>query len=160
MLNVKGTVNVSRKKISRQVTIATDVAGSGAYADGDAVGHPFVLENVVREVGLGGEIVSCVMIDQNDQGIACDVILFSSPFVPTTDNAAFTPSDADLVYGLGHFSISSFSNFNSNQIGTARGIGLGFVLPEGSSIYGQLVARGAPTYGTSLVRLLFTIEQD
>ena len=125
------------------------VIDTGLYASGDALGARFGLPNVVGKDGGSAILESVVVLDQDDEGVQIDFPLFTKTFTGTTDNDAFAITDDDLQNCIGHVSVSNYANFNVNQVGTARGLGLAFTIPTGRSLFCQAVVRGTPTYASS-----------
>lgn len=132
---IKGIVTTTAKL--HVVTVAIPGIGiSVAYTAADAFGTKFAF-NVPRE----GTISTVVFHDYDDEGLTKEIVLFSSDFTGTGDNAAFAPSDLDLLKCVGVISIGTFYNFSVNQIGIATPA-LYYVAP-GKRLYGQVVTRGA-----------------
>ena len=113
--------------------IGAAVAYTAADAFGTALSFPVPIE---------GTIAGVVFYDYDDEGITKELVLFEDPFTATADNAAFAVSDTDLHNCLGVISIDVYYNFGNNQIGIATPA-LSYVLTTGSTLYGQLVTRGA-----------------
>ena len=117
----------------------TDVLGivaAAGYTAADAFGGKFVLD-VPKE----GTIATVVFHDYDDEGISKEIVLFTSDFVATTDNAEFDPSDADMLNCVGIISVATFYNYKSNQVGIATPA-LYYIAPQGK-LWGQMVTRGA-----------------
>ena len=147
------------------LVIPSGQVAAAAYATGDAIGNMFEIPNCVRIGPRSAVLHSAHLLDRSDQGIAVDVVFFSAPFTAAVDNAAFAPTDTDMLYYVGALSFSTFKDYGGNQTSDLTGIGMAFNLAEGvgttgTSLYGQLVSRGAPTvtaggeYGLSLTFLL------
>lgn len=120
------------------ITTPTLISGIGtavAYATGDAFGAKFAID-----VPKQGTISNVVFLDLDDEGIAKDLVLFRADIAGTADNAAFDPTDVELLMCVGVISITDFKNFNSNQVGVATPA-LSYVAPAGQ-LYGQFVTRG------------------
>lgn len=145
------------RKTDEPIQVSTDIVqivvqaqvGTALYASGDALGSRFVIPNVVSADGGSAVLESVVVIDKDDEGVQIDFPLFTRVFTATADNAAFAVSDVDLESCIGVVSVSNYSDFANNQIGTARGLGLAFTIPEGRDLHCQAVVRGAPTFGNA-----------
>ncbi len=144
---------------------------AGAYTAADAVGGLLTFEGALKNDKKSGVVLSITIQDNASQESALDLVLFNQSFTATADNAAFAPSDADLVNCLGIISILStdYSTFSTNSIATLRNVGMGVksvnetggVQGGDGSIYGQLVARGTPTYvAVTDLSITLTILQD
>ena len=72
----------------------------------------------------------------------------------------FAPSDADLLNCIGTVLVNEHSAFANNGESQRRNVGLWFEA-QGTTIYGQLVARGAPTYAsTSDLQVTIVVALD
>ena len=131
--------------VSQQPTV------TGAYTSGDACGGKLTFANAVRKTSGAGTIEAVIVVDDGGQGTAAEIVLFNQDFTATNDNAAFTPTDADLENCLGYVPVAAadFKAFADNSLATVRSVGLPFVLSGSTSLYGQMVTRGTPTYASS-----------
>ena len=142
----------------------TPTITAGAYAAGDAVGGLLTFADAVRTNGGGGIVSKVVIIDDAAQLAPLDLVLFNQTFTATADNAAFDPTDADLQHCIGYIDIAAtdYANFNDNAV-AAKSTGLRMPYPiilSGTSLFGQLVVRGAPTYAaTDDLTIKLTIER-
>ena len=124
---------------SKLHVVTTTVPGivvANAYAAADAMGTKFAVK-VPKE----GTIATVVWHDYDDEGLPKELVLFSSDFTGSADNAVFAPSDLDLLKCVGVISIGTFYNFSVNQVGVATPA-LYYIAPAGV-LYGQVVTRGA-----------------
>lgn len=143
---------------------------AGAYSAGDALGGLLTFENALAYPKRTGVILSAVLLDEASQDDETELVLFDRTFTATTDNAAFDPTDADLLNCLGviSFGAGNYYNFTDNSIATVRNVGLGIrnltedkETTDDSAIYGQLVTRGTPTYvAITDIQVILTILQD
>lgn len=127
------------------ISVARAIPGIGtgvAYADGDALGTLIEFPNVVRARRRSGTLMAALYYDLDDEGLTVDLHLFAQSITSGTDNSAYDPSDAEVRAYVGTVTFTTFSNLGSNQVSAVSNIGLDFVL-EGTSLYGQAVARGA-----------------
>ena len=142
----------------------TPTITAGAYTAGDAVGGLLTFADAVRTNGGGGIVSKVVIIDDAAQLAPLDLVLFNQTFTATADNAAFDPTDADLQNCIGYIDIAAtdYANFNDNAV-AAKSAGLRMPYPiilSGTSLFGQLVVRGAPTYAaTDDLTIKLTIER-
>ncbi|MCR4340467.1 MAG: hypothetical protein NUW01_11370 [Gemmatimonadaceae bacterium] len=141
----------------RTVTRVVQVPGIGtgsAYAAGDAFGTLIEFPNVFRPEKRSGIVVGAFLIDLDNEGVSKDVPLFVASFTATADNSAFAPS-ANTLQGLrGFLSISSFSTFSANQVGQAVGTNVWIGDAPGTSLFTQLVTRGADNIAAGALPLV------
>lgn len=138
-VRVYGQVVVVGKTYTTARLEIPGVVPAVAFTDKDAFGTIFAID-----VPKSGIIQSALWFDLDDEGLAMDVWLFREPFTPTTDNAAFAISDADLlkVEGVISFATTDFRDAANNQLAHRGGIAISYVAPDGR-LYCQAVARGA-----------------
>lgn len=137
------------------------VGGPGAYQAKDAVGGKLTFANAARESALGGYVVDVTIIDKAMQSAELVLTLFNQDFTATNDNAAFAPSDADLlnVVGIIHIYASDYQAFADNAVASKQVV-LRYDL-AGTALYGQLMCIGAPTYATtSDLKIKLGLMQD
>jgi len=122
---------------------------AGAYVADDNVGGLLTFANAARENGGGGVIKGVQIVDDAGQDAELELWLFDQTFTAGADNAQWSPSEADLeniicvistrdgrYYGAG-------ANQSVADIEVARRYDL---IAAGTSLFGRLVTRGAPTY--------------
>lgn len=133
-----------------QATI-TRPADTTTYSIGDVVGAAAITFTPTGNgIGVGGEIKAAACISSANATTKPDLQLwlFSSP-VPsvTADNAAFAPTDAEMVNFIGRidFPVASFkaANAGSAAAGNAACVSSGFVLPVPGFLYGVMVVQNA-----------------
>ena len=127
---------VANPPLADQKVSIPGIGTAAAYAAGDAFGTIFSFP-----VPVNCTINNVTLLDYDDEGIRKDLVIFKAPFVPTADNAAFAPSDADLASCLGVLSIDLQFNFANNQVGMTQNP-ISFVAPRGE-VWCQLVTQGA-----------------
>jgi len=150
----------------------TPTVTAGGYTAADAVGGLLTFSNAVRADGSAGssadansgEIRSVVLIDKavGNTSTTYELWLFDTTYTEIADNAAWAITDAVALTCVGVIPLTDIRTSSNNLVYTARGTGLAFTIPSGTSLFGQLVCRGtAPTYGaTSDVKLRVVIAQD
>jgi len=147
------------KTIAQQPTVT-----AGAYSANDAVGGLLTFANACEKGRRSGIVQSVVIIDEAKQSVALELHLYNRTFTPTADNAAVDPTDADLANYVGSVKIATgdYTDFADNSAATVATSGLGFELVSGgTSLFGQLVTRGTPTYAaTDDVTVKIVILQD
>jgi len=142
----------------------TPTITAGAYTANDALGGLLTFANAVRAAGGSGVVTKVVIVDYDQERAPVDLVLFNQTFTATADNAPFDPSDADLANVIGYVDVAAtdYANFTDNSV-AAKSSGLRMPLPVtlvGTSLFGQLVVRSAPTYtATSDISVRLTIER-
>jgi hypothetical protein len=146
-------------KVARFSATPTISAGS-AYAAGDALGGLLTFANVARFSGAGVRLKSFIMIDEDLEQAATELVLFDRTFTASTNNAVFDPTDADLLNLVAVVPIALYAAFNDNCVGYSCDIDIPLVL-NGTSLFGQLVTRGTPTYtATDDITVILTVLQE
>jgi len=126
---------------------------SQAYTAGDALGWLFRMPKFKR-------IDNIIITDDASQlATGVTLVVFDSVITPTADNAAFSPTDADVdhLVGLGLLSVSNAWGVNKVWTLPATTLPIHTRSANSSSYYfGQLVAGGVGTY-TAIDNLTLTI---
>ena len=108
-----------------------------------------------------GTIVSATLIDYALQSISTELWLFNATVTPPDDSAAWTISDADALKLVGIIPFTTYYASVLNSVSEAIGQGIGFQLPVGgTSLFGCLVTRGAPTYASGDVVVKLHVWED
>ena len=137
--------------VNRTPVQAVPGIGTGvAYASGDAFGT-----RIRFGVPVEGTITNVIFLDNDDEGINKDLVLFEDEFGETADNAAFAVSDADLLRCVGVAHINSWANYANNQVGMANP-GLGYSTKTGV-LHAQLVTRGADNIAAGQLPYIFLV---
>lgn len=133
---------------------ATPTITAGAYSAGDALGGLLTFATANRSSGLAITILSAQILDLHKQSAATDLVLFDRTFTATADNDPFDVGDADLPNWRGaiEFVAGDYFAFNDSSAASwpQTTANSGFpILLNGTSLFGQLVTRGTPTYNTT-----------
>lgn len=146
----------------RQSISVQPVVTAGAYSANDAVGGLMEFAEAVAGQGRSGTIQTLLIIDQAEQSVEYDLVLFDRTFTATADNAALAISAADSLNCIGTINVpTSPKDIGAASVATVKDIQIGFKVNGGKSIFGQLVTRGTPTYGaTSDIQVKLIVEQD
>ena len=148
------------------VTVTPTIQATPDYASGDLIGGKMSFTGAVRYNDLvagTGLIQSVVITDLEKQSVAIDIVFFDVDPTNTTftDNAAFDIDDTDLLTIIGVAAVTDWKAFNDNSVGVALNMAMPFNLGTGTTLYGALVSRGAPNYGsTSDLTVRVGILQD
>lgn len=129
------------------ITIAqTPTITAGAYSANDAVGGKLTFANAAQASGGGGILTNVLIVDDAGQDAELELWLFDQDFTAMTDNAAWAPSEADLENLV---AIVSTNDGTWRAAGTPSAIDIDAIRRydcNATSLYGQLVTRGTPTY--------------
>lgn len=120
---------------------------TAAYAAGDALGTELTLS----DIPLAGLIHSVKVVDLSKQEIEFDLYIATITLTTgSTNNAVYSPDDADLSNHVGHITVTNadYIAFDDNAIATVRNVGLLYSSTPGS-LFVQAVTRGAPTYAAT-----------
>ena len=141
--------------------IATPVITAGLYATGTVIGGLMTFANAARV--SSGRLDLVTINCKSSQTLAMDFVLFeANPTGSTiTDKSAISIAVSDIGKVIGVVHITDWVNLGTPSIATAVGVNLPFVITSGTSLYGVLVARSAPTFSsTSDIIVELTILQD
>jgi len=161
-----GTTNPVPVALRNPITVIaqTPTVTAGAYTAGDAVGGLLTFANAALAAGRGGYIVKVVITDDAGQSVPYELHLFDQTFTAMADNGTWTPSDADMLNWEGYVDIAATDQAaGTANSGAAKSTGLRCPFPYycvGTSLFGQLVTRGAPTYAaTDDIRIKLYVER-
>lgn len=148
MSRLSGSLS-STIRVSQTPTVST----SPAYTAKDAVGGLLTFAGI----GAAGVLFGVTVIDASQQRPSLELVLFDRTFTASVDNAIFAPSDADLANCLGVVAINSWADFSTNSVAQVSGVALPYLL-SGTSLFGQLVTRGTPTFvATSDIAVIVSV---
>lgn len=136
------------------VQLALDTA---IYADGDILAIPVAVANFFPVNGGARILQSVVVQDDDDQGVALDLLFFASAVALGAVNAAPTISDAAVQGCLGKVSVaaSDYIDLGGCRVADVKGVGLVLQAAAGSAtLYVAAITRGGtPTYTAAGMRL-------
>ena len=121
------------------------------------------LAAAVRTNAGFGVVASIVLNDEDDQGIALDVVFLDANTSLGTENAAPSISDANARNILGIVSVAAgdWTNIGGVRVATLRNINLPIKGASGStSVYIALISKGTGTYTASGITGRISILQD
>jgi len=147
-----------------RITENTITHEAAAYADGDDLGAVFEITNAVPHMGATAKITSLTLLDKAKQNSALALLLFDSlPVVASSENAALNITDAIMSdQFIGVISIPSANYFSISASGIAVVDNIQKMVravAKATSIYGQLLCKGTPTY-TSTTDLVLRLGFD
>lgn len=133
--------------------VDTAAVTAAAYSTGNAVGAKRTFSSMAASTGRGGVLQTVIVRDKAGQNVNYDLILFDADPTSTTitDKAAVAVNTADLAKIIGVVQLSGIVLGAAATMGvlTASGLGLAYKITSGTTIYGILVTRGAPTYAST-----------
>lgn len=130
---------------------------TNAYAANDVLAVATRIDAAFNQAGGTRLLQSVVVIDEDNQGQAIDLLFFSRSVAVGTINAVVTISDADARAFLGHVSIvaADYVALANSKVATKSTGGISLRADDGStSLWVAAVLRsGTPTYTASGLRL-------
>lgn len=148
--------------MARLISVSvTPTITAGAYSAGDAVGGLMTFANAGSGAML--KIISVVVIDKGDQKAALNLFLASSSFTATADNDPINISDSDAAKSIGCISIATgdYVDVGGASVATKQVGFIGYVDSSDTSLYGQLITTGTPTYASTsdlIVQLVVEVQ--
>lgn len=143
---------------ARVVTL-TPVLDTLIYAAGDVLFDTIILSAVMPIAGGAKELRSIELLDEDDQGVALDILFFDSLVSLGTFNVAPAITDANGRAALGFISILTTDYIDLGGCRIASKNNIGMVLQaagSGQDIYVAAITRGGtPTYTVSGLKLKF-----
>jgi hypothetical protein len=142
------------------VTLSLDTS---AYADGDLLADTQEVSGALTVANGTGVIQSITVIDEDDQGVAMDLVFLSANNTLGTENSAPSITDAHArdILGRVRVNASDYIDLGGVRIATVVGVGIGIKAGSGvDDIWVAAITRGAPTYTASGVRLRIYIAND
>lgn len=134
------------------------------YADGDVLFDTTALANFFKNPGEGAYLQSIQALDEDDQGVAMDLVFLNAQVSLGTFNAApsITDANARAILGIVNLPAAGFVDLGGCRIQTLRGVGLQLKPVAGStSVYVAGITRGGtPTYTANGLRFKFGLHQD
>lgn len=138
---------------------ATPTLDTSAYAPGDCL-HTTVISfaNAV-DASLSGFVEKMIVVDNLVQSQPLELWLFSATVTPAAANAAHSISDAHAALCIGVIYSGPYYASALNSVSVTKGIGLA-IKCAATTLFGILVARGAPTYAVDSLTVSLQISQD
>ena len=142
------------------VTLSLDTS---AYANGDLLADAQAVTGAARASGKGGELVSVVVVDEDDQGAAFDIYLTQVSTSWGTENSAPTVTDAVArsIQAVIPIGTGDYKDLGGVKVAQIKNIGAVYETSGGADLYVAVVnGSGTPTYTASGVRLVFGFRQN
>lgn len=156
-----GTNNIGRVG-GEGITISrTPTVTAGLYGANDAVGGLLTFASAARATGYGGIVTDLLILDDAGQDAEMELWLFRETFTAMADNAPWAPSEVDLRKLVAIISTSSGAWYAAGTPSAARVECNQRYDCVGTSLFGQLVTRGTPTFvATDDVTVIIGLLQD
>lgn len=157
--DVSTTSPLPTRRVGATLTAAPTVT-AGAYSANDVVGGLLTFTNAVRDTGGRGIINSIVFTDLGVTANVLNLWLFSDAPASIADNAAFDPSDAELLtlVGVVQIAAADYLIATDNQAAMKLNVGLQYNVTA-TSLYGYLECVGTPTYAsTADIKIRIQVE--
>lgn len=143
---------------ARAATLAP-VLDTLIYAAGDVLFDTTILPGIMPLVGGSLELRSIEVLDENDQGIALDVVFLDSLVSLGTFNVApsITAAQARAILGIVSVPAANFIDLGPARVATVQNIGLVLkALANAQDLYVAAITRGGtPTYTAAGLKLKF-----
>lgn len=136
------------------VTLSLD---TDIYADNDVLAAPQEITDAFPEARARMLVQSVVLLDEDDQAQAIDLVFMNADGSLGAENAAVGPTDAvaRTIIGVVPIVAADYSDLGNSQIATVNNIGLYLKASATSSSLwlGAIVRSGTPTYSASGIRI-------
>ncbi len=116
----------------------TGITAADAFDAGDVMGNFTKVK--VPKLGI---IYSATFWDLDDEGTQVDLELFKHVITQTASDAAWSPTDADMLGFVTEIPFVSFDDHINSQTAEVNNIGKAYTAPEGF-LWVQAVCRGTP----------------
>lgn len=121
------------------------------YTAGDAIGAGGSITSAAKATGGGLIINNLTFVNDAAQNFDLDVVFFRDSITAPTDNAAWAPSEADLLKVCGAFTVrsSDWRSFGARSIAFLNDIN--HVIPSlaASTLYYAVIAQGAFNFAST-----------
>jgi hypothetical protein len=161
-LFVAGTAEAQLGRKEVRVLTTTPAVTAGAYSANDVIGGLLTFTNAFPTTAKKGRITSIDIIDDAGQTANYEFCSFKSAPAVIADNAAFAPSEAELITKNPCVAAATTDRFVAGtKSSTSVGSLFSFVASDSTTLYGYLVDRtGRTGASVSDITLIITIEID
>jgi len=138
------------------VLTVTPVLDTSAYATGDVLFNPIAIASALKTAGGAGELTSLALLDEDNQGIALDLVFMDTANNLGTINAAVSISAANAraILGIVSIAASDYVALVGSKIATKLNLGLILrTVASSTELYVAGITRGAPTHTVSGIKL-------
>ena len=147
---------------SESITIpVTPTVTAGLYVIGDCVGGVLEFANAARVAGMGGVVKNLLIVDDAGQDVALELWLFDQAITAIGDTNPWVCTEAEL-----HNLVAIINSVDGTWFATGTPSVNAVEVSQqytcvGTSLFGQLVTRGAPTFvATDDVTCILGLLQD
>lgn len=153
---------VGGKTLLPAITFSLD---TNAYASGDLLADTQVLASALRVADGTGLLVSAMLVDADDQGVAFDVYILQANTSMGSENSAPSISDANATAAiLGFFSVATtdWKDLGGCKVANINPLCIPVKAASGTtSLYVAIVnGTGTPTFSASGITAIFGILAD
>jgi len=169
-LPVKSVIDQTTPGTTDRVTVGgSDVIdvlptlyAAGAVSDGVVLFNPIAITNAARTSGGLLGLQSIEVLDEDDLGLAFDLIFMDASSNLGTLGSAPNITDANARKIIGRVSIATgdYYDLGASRFASVHNVGLMMKSLAGRDIYVAGIARGAGTYTANGLRLKFGVAQD
>ena len=131
--------------------VLTPTVTAGAYSASDAVGGLLTFAGAGDKNTDHGTVLRLVIVDDAMQNVALTLWLFNQTFTAMVDNAEWDIADSDNQNCIGAILVAA-SDYSAGKDNSVASVDCNFVYAlsgSGTSLYGQLVTAGTPTYAAA-----------
>lgn len=141
---------------------ATLSLDTSIYADGDVLAATQEVTDFFPFKNAARKLTSVHLLDEDDQGVALDLVFFNANVALGTENSAPNITDANARSCLGFLSIATtdYIDLGGSRIAVVRGRDLILKsVADSTSLYIAAITRGGtPTYTASGIKLKLGVE--
>jgi hypothetical protein len=142
-----------------EVTLSLDTS---AYADGDVLADTQEVPHVFRGKNDSRKLTSVALLDEDDQGVALDLVFASANVSLGTENLApdITDANARSLLGALRIATTDYIDLGGSRLATVRGINLMLEsAADSTSLYmGAITRGGTPTHTAAGIKVRLGFE--
>lgn len=134
----------------------TLVCDTSILADGDIISNPVEMPGAIASLGKRALLQSVSVLDEDDQGVAMDLVFLRSNVSLGTLNAAPSITDANAreIQARVRIAAGDFIDFGGSRHAVLGNLGIMLEPASGTSMFvGAITRGGTPTYTASGLRL-------
>ena len=135
--SLSGALRTARKHTQTPFVMVPGIVAGVAYGDEDAFGTRFIVD-----VPKSGTIVTALAIDEDDEDINVDLMLFNDTFTSGVNNDPFAPSLTDILKYAGDVTLSTRKGVSGVTVTVNSNLQHAYSAPKGK-LWVQAIARGA-----------------
>jgi len=132
------------------IEVTPAISNGAAYADGDAIGGLMTFNAAAKTKGSGGWVTAANLFSKNASlSPVVDILIFNELVTAGIDNAAFSPSDAEILLMAGpiQFVATDWTSALGANRPAYKELSMPFICAAGkTAVYAQMVARSAVTF--------------